>query len=40
MDGSFILFLATAAFLAAIFGVLYIMSKNHKINKKKTPENN
>lgn len=34
-DSSFLLFLVTAAFLAAVFGVLYIMSKNHKINKKK-----
>lgn len=35
MDSNLILFLVTAAFLGAIFGVLYIMSKNHKPKKKR-----
>jgi len=35
MDSNLILFLVTALFLGAIFGVLYIMSKNYKPKKKK-----
>jgi hypothetical protein len=35
MDSNLILFLVTAAFLGAIFGVLYLMSKNYKPKKKR-----
>ena len=35
MDSNLILFLVTALFLGAIFGVLYIMSKNYKPKKKR-----
>lgn len=34
-DSSFLLFLVTAAVLATIFAVLYFISKNHKINRRK-----
>ncbi|MDT8413197.1 MAG: hypothetical protein RQ875_12080 [Vicingaceae bacterium] len=35
MDSNLIWFILTALFLGAIFGVLYIMSKNHKPKKKR-----
>ena len=35
MDSNFIIFLITAAFLAAVFGVLYIMSKSYTPKKKR-----
>lgn len=35
MDSNFIIFLITAAVLAAIFGILYAMNKNYTPKKKR-----
>lgn len=37
MDGDFILFLCTMGVLIVIFGITYMIGKNYKHKKRKTP---